>query len=296
MKKLIFCILVWQFALSPAFAQRSEVGVFAGGSFYIGDLNPLPEGLFSQAKVAAGVVYRYNLSTRWALRGNVLFGTITADDAKHDNLRNLNFRSRIGEFSIQTEINFLTYFTGSRNYRFSPYIFGGVGVFTFNPQGYYEKESRWIDLRPLKTEGQGLIEYPDVKEYNTVQIVFPFGLGFKYSLNRTFSVGAEWGMRKTFTDYLDDVGGFYADPAILAKEIDEKSADMSDRTIKIGENGSTAPDPQPIGSRRGSSNKTDWYSFFGVNLTMKVGRSQQTSCPAYRKSAADRVKRQMGDF
>jgi hypothetical protein len=290
MKKLTFCILVWLFASSPVFAQRSEIGGFVGGSFYLGDLNPT--GLFSQTQFAAGIVYRYNLTTRWTLRGNMLFGTIESDDAKRDNPRNLSFRSRISEFSVQAEINFLNYFTGSRRYRFTPYIFGGVGVFAFNPQAeYYDPvalKSRWVDLAPLRTEGQGLIEYPDVKPYMTTQITFPFGLGFRYSLNRTFSIGAEWGMRKTLTDYLDDVSGFYADPVVLARH-NVLSADMADRRLE-------PRDPEnPAGRRRGSSNKADWYSFAGITLTAKIGRIGTESCPAHRKSAANRVRRQMGD-
>jgi hypothetical protein len=291
MKKLIFCTLIGFFASSPAFAQRSEVGGFVGGSFYLGDLNPT--GLFSQTQLAVGAVYRYNLTTRWAVRGNVLWGTVMGDDKKYDNPRNLNFRSRINEFSVQAEINFLTYFTGSKRYNFTPYIFGGVGIFSFNPQGLYQPDpnvkGEWVDLRDLRTEGQGLIEYPDVKMYNTVQAALPFGMGFKYSLNCTFSIGAEWGMRFLFTDYLDDVSGFYADPNILRLQVDDVSAWMSDRR-------ENPPIDFISGERRGSSNKRDWYSFAGVTLTAKIGAPQQKNCPAYRKSAVDQVKRSMGDF
>lgn len=291
MKKLFLCFLFVAFAATSAFAQRSEAGAFMGGSFYLGDLN---SALFSQTQIAVGAVYRYNLTTRWALRGNVLWGTVTADDAKHNNPRNLNFRSRIGEFSVQAEINFMTYFTGSRRYRFTPYLFGGVGLFTFNPQGYYfdpiSLSSSWIPLRELRTEGQGLIEYPNVKEYNIVQVALPFGLGFKYSLNNTFSIGLEWGMRFTFTDYLDDVSGFYADPNILGREFGSRSAYMSNRW-----NG-PADERPPVGSRRGESNARDWYSFAGVTLTAKIGRIRPQMCPAHRVSGADRVRRAMGDF
>jgi hypothetical protein len=290
MKKIVFSILIWMFALSPMFAQRSEVGGLVGGSFYLGDLNP--SGLFSQIQLAAGGIYRYNLSTRWALRGNVLFGTITANDDKHDNPRNLSFRSRIGEFSVQAEINFLPYFTGSRNaYRFSPYLFGGVALFVFDPQAYYfnpaTQKGGWEKLRDLSTEGQGLMEYPDKKIYSKVQVSFPFGLGFKYSLNNTFCIGMEWGMRLTFTDYLDDVSGEYADPAILKREISEISAYFSCRHLEGA---------QKEGSARGNSNKRDWYSFAGITLTAKVGNLRKQSCPAYKTSAMDRIKRDMGDL
>jgi hypothetical protein len=285
MKKIIFCTLIWTFVWSSTFAQRSEVGGFVGGSFYLGDLNPTR--VFSQTQFAAGAVYRYNLTTRWAIRGNAFWGTVAGDDKKFDNPRNLDFRSRINEFSIQAEINFFTFFTGSQHHRFTPYVFAGAGLFSFNPQGSYIDENgkkQWVDLQELGTEGQ-FLPFSEVKPYNLVQMCFPFGLGFKYSLNRTFSIGAEWGMRFLFTDYLDDVGGFYID---LAEFTDAMAAKMSDR--RNIENGWG-----DLG-RRGSSNKRDWYSFAGVTLTAKIPAPAQRNCPAYKKSGADRVRRQIGDF
>ncbi len=284
MKKLILGISICISALSPAVAQRSELGVLVGGAFYLGDINP--SGLFSQTKLVVGGVYRYNLNTRWAIRGNALWGTVTGDDEKLKNPRNLNFRSRISEFSLQAELSFLPYFTGSnRNYRFSPYIFGGVALFAFNPQAYYyddgARTGRWVDLAPLHTEGQGLSAYPDKKTYNTTQVSLPFGLGFKYSLNSKFCIGLEWGMRKTFTDYLDDVSGTYADRAILASQVGWMSGYLSDRSEITN----------PIGSARGNSNKTDWYSFAGVTLTVKLGKGRPEPCASYKSSAMERIKR-----
>jgi len=289
MKKLTFCVLIWAFLSSSALAQRSELGIFAGGAFYLGDLNP--SGLFSQTQPAFGAVYRFNLTTRWALRANILSGVVTADDAISGTAeRNLHFRSRVNEFSIQAEINFLTYFTGSRNHRFSPFLFGGVGAFTFNPQARVpdlenplDRSGRWIDLAPLRTEGQGALDgdFPDV--YNTTQLVIPFGFGFKFSLNRTFALGMEWGMRLTFTDFLDDVSGFY----VLASTLNANSGFaysgmMADRSL----NG-----PQIPGTQRGNSNARDWYSFAGITLTARIGSGPGQACPAMQQRRADQIRR-----
>ncbi len=286
MKKLFFCILgLWSIHLT-GFAQRSEVGLFGGGAFYLGDLNPT--GVFSQTKPAFGGVYRYNLNTRWALRGNILWGRVSADDSKYNNPRALNFRSNINEFSLQCELNFLPYFTGSAGrYRFSPYLFGGIGVFTFNPQAHHfdpaKKNDRWVNLPPLSTEGQGLAEYPDRKYYNTTQISFPFGIGFKYSLNRTFSIGVEWGMRKTFTDYIDDVSTTYVDRRVLEAELDQMAADLADRSVI----------PNAAGSERGNPNTKDWYSYAGITITAKIRKPRQGNCPANKPSSMDRIRRSM---
>jgi len=293
MKKLTFCVLIWAFLSSSALAQRSELGVFAGGAFYLGDLNP--SGLFSQTQPAFGAVYRFNLTTRWALRANVLTGVVTADDAISGTPeRNLHFRSRVNEFSIQAEINFLTYFTGSQNHRFSPFLFGGVGVFTFDPWTYIRNSYNNLDrnagriyLAQLRTEGQGAPENDDYPAfpgvYNTTQLVIPFGFGFKFSLNRTFSLGVEWGMRLTFTDYLDDVSGFYVNPGILLENTgNPNSPIMADRSL----NG-----PQVPGTQRGNRNLRDWYSFAGITLTARIGSGPGMACPAMQQRRADQIRR-----
>ncbi|MDR2908130.1 MAG: DUF6089 family protein [Bacteroidales bacterium] len=289
MKRLILGVCMGLLALSSVQAQRSEMGVFAGGSFYLGDINPA--GLFSQTQPAFGALYRYNLSTRWTLRSNVLWGRVKADDAKYNRLdRNLSFRSQIAEFSMMAELSFLPYFTGSnRSYRFSPYLFGGIAVFSFNPQASNYNallaKNEWIDLAPLSTEGQGLSSYPDKQPYSTTQISLPFGLGFKYSLNRIFCVGVEWGMRKTFTDYIDDVGGTYVSQSSLMSERGNQAAYFADPV---------AADQKHVeGSMRGSAGKTDWYSFAGVTLTARIGRPRQEPCAANKQSAVDRIKRSM---
>ena len=60
-------------------AQRTEVGLFVGTSFYLGDLNP--KGVFKFSQPAFGVFARYNLNWHWAVRGSVNIGWIKADDA-----------------------------------------------------------------------------------------------------------------------------------------------------------------------------------------------------------------------
>ena len=60
-------------------AQNSEIGATVGTMFYLGELNP--SKLFAQPKLAAGLVYRYNLSPRWALKADFLFGKVAGSDA-----------------------------------------------------------------------------------------------------------------------------------------------------------------------------------------------------------------------
>jgi hypothetical protein len=268
MKKFIFLPLVLAFALS-SFAQRNEIGVFLGTSYYLGDLNPSKHFLLT--KPAGGIIYRYIFTPRWALKMNGLYGTVEGDDAvaKFNEARNLSFKSHVFEMSAQLELNFLPYITGNteEDY-FSPYIFGGISVFSFNPKAEYD--GTWYELKNYGTEGQGTSMTGAPKPYSLTNISFPFGLGFKYSLGKNVCIGAEWGLRKTVTDYLDDVSTTYADPIILSAENGPISAVLADRS---GENVSNT------GLQRGNSGTKDWYAFTGAFITFKFNAGTDKSCP-----------------
>lgn len=275
-KSLLLCLVIIVFALS-SFAQRSEGGLFLGGSYYLGDLNPNKQ--FGNTSPAFGLVYRYNLDTRWAFKMNALYGTIKGDDASSvgwNKQRNLNFQSHILDFSAQIELNFFPYYTGSSKYIFSPYIFTGLSVFNFNPKTKYNGE--WYDLQPLGTEGQGTTAYPGRKSYALTQLSMPFGVGLKLSVSKLVCMGFEWSFRKTFTDYLDDVSTSYPDPVKLEGEKGKISAALSNRSIDI-------PGQPPIvaGMQRGNSNTKDWYSFAGITLTVKILNKKDKGCRDFRE-------------
>lgn len=250
-------------------AQRNEIGVFMGTSYYLGDLNPSKH--FLLCKPAAGIIYRYDFNERWALKISGLYGTVEGDDAvaKFNEERNLSFKSGIFEVSPQLELNFLPYITGNKeeNY-FSPYIFAGIAVFSFKPKAEYN--GIWYDLKLLSTEGQGTSIENAPKPYSLMNVSFPFGLGFKYSVGKNICIGAEWGLRKTVTDYLDDVSTTYADIDVLTMEKGPTSAALSDRSDDYGNN---------TGLQRGNSGTKDWYAFAGGFITFKFNTGGDGTCP-----------------
>src|ERR1035437_1644984 len=138
-------------------SSSAEIGVFLGGSYYTGDLNP--SGHFNRfTRPALGVLYRLNFNPRMAVKGIISYGTIEADDAyakeESQRNRNLSFKSKLYEFAVEAEFNFLPYATGSKKLAITtPYVFAGVAVFHFDPMGYYQ--SRWYKLHDMGTEGQG---------------------------------------------------------------------------------------------------------------------------------------------
>lgn len=270
-----FCLLGALAGFSQKRVKSYEVGVFIGGSYYIGDLNPLIH-FGPMTKPAGGALFRYNMNSRLSARANLLFGSIQADDAISPDLsqqqRNLNFSSKITEFSGQLEFNFLDYEIGNERRKFTPYIFAGLGVFKFNPIATYGNYK--FTLQPMGTEGQGLPGGASKKKYRLTQMSIPFGVGIKTNLSKNIGLTIEWGMRKTFTDYLDDVSTVYYNPARLAAAHGASAAVASDPSI------GTDPNYSNVGRQRGNPTTKDWYSFAGIGLTIKLKEKRET-CPAF---------------
>lgn len=283
MKKSLFVILLSLLCMTAnAQYARSEVGVFGGVSYYIGDLNTSKH--FFQSKPAFGILYRYNISPRFSLKVNGYYGTLMASDAtsKVNIIRNLSFKSYITDISVQIELNFLRYITGHDRYIFSPYIFAGVSLFNFNPKAEYK--GKWYALQPLGTEGQGTTLPGVSNRYSLTSVGLPFGLGVKYTPFKFMCIGLEWGLRKTFTDYIDDVSTVYADPVILAAENTPIAAILADRTI--------IEEGVPVsntGLQRGNSKTKDWYSFAGLFIQFRI-KPKHGMCDAYKKHPKIKIK------
>lgn len=274
MKKLLYLFILLICSLSLN-AQKSEVGPFFGTSFYIGDLNPT--SLFANPKLVGGILYRYNFNPRWALKANILFANVAASDYRNNNQyeRNLSFRSPITEIGAEVELNFFNLYNTSGRNRITPYIFAGIAVFSFNPQA--ELNGQYYDLQPLGTEGQGMEGEKDF--YSLTSVAIPFGLGVKVNIGRYISFGLEWGMRYTFTDYLDDVGGNYYDNDLLRDARGDIVADLADRS----------PFVHPAGTGRGNITTKDLYSFLGGSVTFKFG-NEDRYCDLKHKPKIRRTK------
>lgn len=290
--KRYFLFLVMGVIAFEGKSQVSEIGLCGGVSFYMGDLNP--KGVFQGSRPAGGLIYRYNINPRFAFKAVALFGSLQASDAKTGTPeRNLSFRSPLSELSAQVELNFLKLYNAKGRNFCTPYLFVGIGMFSFNPQT--ELNGQWYDLQPLGTEGQDLdakdpvtgLVY-DQKRYKLTNVAIPFGLGFRINFLQYYSIGLEWGFRKTFTDYIDDVSGQYVRrDFFLERRSDMLIADLSDRTTAVDAYG--FPDYNKPGSMRGNNSKTtDWYSFALINFTFKLNYSKDcqttTANPTVKKS------------
>jgi len=167
----------------PLSAQQSEVGFGIGAFNYTGDLAPHYNILNS--KPAATVFYRSNMSKVISFRAAMTGGKLGATDERQNEVfaqnRNASFNIFLLEASTVFEYHFLNWREERRFLRFTPYMFGGLGLF-----GMSGNQSK-------------------ADQYSNVQGMIPFGLGFKYVINPKWYVALEFGARKTFFDYLDNV-------------------------------------------------------------------------------------------
>lgn len=254
------------------------VGVALGATNYKGDLDDNFALKFT--KPGLGFVGGYKFHPHMSVRLNFNQGWIGASDAKAARdiprrRRNLSFRSPLTEVSLNLVYEF---FANDRKFKYrpqyTPYLFAGVGVFAYNPQA--KLGDTWYDLQPLGTEGQYLANCPDCPEpYGLVQVSFPFGAGIRYKLTDKIDLNLEIGLRKTLTDYLDDVSGNYADVDDLRSQMGEEAALLSDR---IDRSVYTAGGEFWNGIR-GDQTQDDWYVLTQISATYIL---DWTKCPKFR--------------
>lgn len=239
-----------------AFTQTFELGVTAGFANYIGDLAPTP--VISETKPAGGFFSRINFSSSWAMNNSIMIAQVSGNDRNFDfnAARNLNFKSNIYEVASTIEFNYLKYGVGVLDNKFTSYLFAGMALFAFNPQGNYN--GGWVDLRNLQTEGAS-------NAYKPYSFAIPFGIGLKWRLNRSVNFECQLGFRKTYTDYLDDVSKEYPDMSVQIQK-SSIAAIASDPSSLINENVVV----NKSGYKRGNADFKDWYLIGGVSLSYRI--------------------------
>ena len=255
-------------AQQPNFFSRSEIGVQAGAMFYIGDLNQFKP--FYKSKFAGSLVYRFNVHSRMTLRFNATYGGVEANDQDANQAviinRNLNFKSDITEIAGGLEFHYMPFQFGNKRYIGTAYMITQIGVFQMNPKTEYN--GSLVELQSVGTEGQGTSG--GSKPYSKYQICLPLGLGVKLSLGKFCSFNLDIAIRKTFTDYLDDVGAdSYMDPTALSAVNGSDAVALSNRSLDGSFQG-----------RRGNSTNKDWYVYAGAMLTFRLGKGN--NCPVIR--------------
>lgn len=184
----VFLFLTF-FIFTPSIAQLHEFGAGLGGFNYAGDINPRYN--FLNYRPGGMVFYRYNFLKRvTAIRVGFSFGALAGSEAKSREytaqVRKASFKSTVTELSLMGEYNFINYRDRKQLLKFSPYLTGGIAIFTTSPT-----------VKSVSTAENGTNQGAGVS--------IPFGVGVKFILDRNWNLGTEFVARKTFTDYLDGV-------------------------------------------------------------------------------------------
>jgi Domain of unknown function (DUF6089) len=276
-------ILIFAIALlfvSTAQAQKLHVTVFGGFANYQGDLQD-KRFTFDQSKPAFGAGLLYEITEKIYARANVTFGKLSGDDKNNakNSVRNLSFSSPVSDIHFGLEYNIFSLYERD----FTPYVFAGISNFSFKPSAL-DSAGNKVFLQPLSTEGQGF--YQNRKPYKLNQFAIPFGGGLKFAFSDNFRIAVEVGLRKTNTDYLDDVSTTFVDEGLLLANRGPKAVELAFRGDEL-KSGLSYP---AEGAQRGGEKFKDWYYFGGINLAIRLngggnggggrgGGKYKTGCP-----------------
>lgn len=292
MKRIAIVILVFIPVL--VFSQqwkktRREVLVGAGAANLLGDLGGadqvgthfMKDLEISLTRPTAGGGFRYKFSPVLAAKAVGSWCRLAGNDAltlePARNNRNISFRTNVVSFSTQFEYSITEEKSKSRRYArrgkrfpFNLYLFAGVGGFYFNPKAQY-LDGTWYELKPLGTEGQGL-PGSEAKSYSLYQICLPMGFGLKYPITKEWSIGLEYSVVKTFTDYLDDVSTVYYDNNAIKSARGDVAAFFADPSTSPTRSSSIVGATNP-GELRGETSYNDAYLYAWIYVSYKISKS-----------------------
>ncbi len=266
-------LLVWYFTAFaiPLQSQSYNARLLFGTYYYQGDLTPRTTGMsFGPGNFCWGISTGINITDWMSINGRFMSGKLDGNDAyspdQNRKSRNLSFVSPIYEYGIYTDVLLNKLWKGLDKYKLKLFVTAGLNLIHFNPSAQYK--GTWVHLQPLGTEGQTLAGSGKQK-YSLYNISRPLGLIIEFDFFKRISLGIEVSPRKTWTDYLDDVSGTYADYDAMVASGNVLGAQLSNR---MGEYLNSEPIKVPAGTARGKADKNDWYTFFGMYFKYKFGK------------------------
>ena len=238
---LVFLIFVSNVLSS----QDNEIGLFFGGTNYIGDVGPttyvnpfLVKNSVDNGKssftTAIGIFYRKNFSNRFGLRLGLNIADIESSDlwngSKNYRIeRGKSFKNNLQEFHVGIDFNFMEFETSSNDFEFTPYIHTGLSLIRYDALHY-----------PL-----GINEAQSYGRDN--DLAFPITVGLKLKPLKYFVLGLEISAKHSFTENLDGSYPKFEDSNLYSQ--------------------------RPFGSNLSQ----DWYVYSGITLTYLFG-SYECDC------------------
>lgn len=269
----LFLLLSIGLAGTQAYAQKTEVGVLVGGSYYWGDIVNVWQP--ATIKPAGTFFLRYHIDPRLAFRGGLSYAQIEGADATSESAwqqqRNFSFKTNIYELSGVVEYNLLPDKNKGRRLktRFIPYVSGGLALFYFDPTAVNPVTGSEVKLRTLKLDGES---------YSPVALSIPLGIGFRYYLTRNWQIGFELGARYSLSSNIDNVRGTSEYVQLSDMASDDARVMMAPQTariLKILESGNTytmdGAQNASLGDPRGKNGIfSDVYFIGGVTLSYRL--------------------------
>jgi hypothetical protein len=181
----IFNFLLFLFPIMAIQAQIHEIGVFVGGSNFIGDVGPTT--YISPNEPAIGLLYKWNKSPRHSYRFSYTQSKITSNDLNSEeagrNQRGYRFENSIKEFSAGLEFNFFDFNLHELRTKITPYVYSGLSY--------------------VQYEGLFFVDGKTRSDANHGTIAIPIILGIKSNITPNFVLGLEVGARYTYADDID---------------------------------------------------------------------------------------------
>lgn len=262
MKKLFF-IGFWLFSTSFLLAQRHEIGVKFGTSNIVGDIGKtnyiqvIPESL-NKTPLMIGISYKRNFNPYQGVKlalgyHSVYFNDANAKETYRYN-RTLSNDNDILEGSLTFEYNFFPINDELRKPMFSPYIFGGISILSFDkPSTLYTVSNDGTDYN--------IKAIPEATQ-RKISGGIPFGLGLKYKFNYNWAIYAEATFRPTFSDDLDYNNVLNSTYRVKYENITD--ADMPNAVQAFNE----YIDKNQIGNL----NSKDWLNSISLGISYSFGR------------------------
>jgi len=264
MRNTILVLLLLGLSLAANSQRGWEVGGWLGASYYFGDLNTNYN--LSKPGIAFGFSSRFNFNTRVSAEAGIDYARVSASDEKSNNsyqrTRNLDFRTGILDFNFNLEFNFFPYIHGSDDNYYTPYLFGGFAIMSYNPKT--DVNGNTVVLRDLGTEGQSF-----GNEYGLMSGAFTYGFGMKWDLNKDLSLNVHLSGRKIFSDYIDDVSTTYPSMSVLMATRGPEAVAASNKSLD--------PNFARPNLQRGNGRNNDVVYYMGVSLMKYFGKLR---CPA----------------
>ncbi len=201
MKPLIsFAILLLAISHN-VLSQRLEVGAFAGGTIFNGDIDVTLETFLPQIRFGGGILTKYNFTENWVGRFQLISGTFHADEKLYPTSishasRGYNFTSQISDISAVMEWHPFglspQFQLTNKGMYLSFYGFSGIGASFFNP-------------KPSFNQPQDSNAAISTTDYPKNALIIPIGGGVRWHLNDNFTLNGEISARKIFSDYADGI-------------------------------------------------------------------------------------------